>query len=79
MTGCEGVIGFPHASFITGTVGAVPAAAIHDTVEPPLAGITAGESRLKVTVCEAVAELLHASVTVHSFVTETWQPLTTSG
>jgi hypothetical protein len=36
-------------------------------------------SLVKVTVCDAVPVLLHASVAVHVFVTDTVQPVTTSG
>jgi hypothetical protein len=42
-------MGFPQASFTTGTTGAV-AAATQAIVDPPFGGITAGDSLLKIIV-----------------------------
>ena len=78
------IVGVPHASVAV----AVPNAALISAmlglhakvfVVPVAVIVGAIRSLVKVTVCEAVAVLLHASIPVHNLVTLTEQPLTTSG
>jgi hypothetical protein len=78
------IVGVPHASVAVAVPNAASISAafgLHAKVfvVPVAVIVGAIRSRVKVTVCEAVAVLPQASVAVHVLVTLTKQPLTISG